>query len=273
MSETPATDPTKGTGKFSPFAGCSIFIIAGALALGMIGFTAWSYFKVKEKIEGFTGENPKPIELVDTTGKEVQQTALKAKFVGFRHNIEAKHKGEMTLDADEMNLAIATFDILKPHRENLYITAIRDGQIEAQVSYPVKSRIGSDTMRYLTGSVTIKPELVEGGAFPRVMQIRPDKQGDIPDEFRKFISETLLHPIVNDKELGPLFKSLSSVEVKGDELILQTDPDYKAPTTPEESTRESILDRFALGFGIIAVIFLGIVAALIIISRRKAKSS
>ncbi len=274
MSDDIATTTQAGedsTKKFSPFAGCSIFIIAGCLALGMIGFTAWSYFKVKEKIEGFTGENPKPITLVDTQGKEAEQTALKAKIVGFRHNIEAKHAGEMTLNADEMNLAIATFDILKPHRENFYISAIRDGQIEAQVSYPVKSRMGSDEMRYLTGSVIIEPELVEGGAFPRIMEIRADKDGDIPDEFKKFISETLLHPIVNDKELGPLFKSLSSVEIKGDALIVKTDPDYKAPDAPKEEDTDSFMQKFMIGFGIVAVIFLAFVAMIIIISRRKAK--
>lgn len=260
-------------GKFSPFAGCSIFIIAGTLALGMIGFTAWSYFKVKEKIESFTGETPKPIELVDTKGKEAEQTALKAKLVGFRHKIEAKHKGEMTLNADEMNLAIATFDILKPHRKNFYITAIRDGQIDAQVSYPVKSSMGSDEMRYLTGTIIIKPELVEGGAFPRITEIKPDKGSEIPEEFKKFISETLLHPIVNDKELGPIFKSLSSVEIKGDTLVLQTDPDYKAPDAPDEGKQQSFLDRFMIGFGVIAVIFLAIVSFVIILSRRKAKQS
>ena len=183
----PAAD--KGTGKFSPFAGCSIFIIAGCLALGMIGFTTWSYFKVKEKIESFTGENPKPITLVETKGKEAEQTALKSKFVGFRHHIEAKHKSEMTLNANEINLAIATFDILKPHRNNLYITAIRDGQIEAQVSYPVKSSLGSDQMRYLTGTIIIEPELVEGGAIPRIVESRPDKKGSIPEEFKKLISD------------------------------------------------------------------------------------
>ena len=50
-------------------------------------------------------------------------------------------------------------------------TAIRDGQIEAQVSYPVKSSLGSDQMRYLTGTIIIEPELVEGGAFPRIVEI------------------------------------------------------------------------------------------------------
>ncbi len=79
--------------------------------------------------------------------------------------------------------------------------------------------------------------------------------------------------MVNDKEIGPLFKSLSSAEIKGDTLVLKTDPDYLAPSAPEESSKKSFLDRFMVGFSVIAVIFLAIVAAIIILSRRKAKKS
>jgi hypothetical protein len=266
------SDSEKGTGKFSPFAGCSIFIIAGALAAGMIGFTIWTYFKVKDTIAGFTEESPNAIELVETKGQESAQTALKSKLVGFRHNIETKHKAEITLDADELNLAIATFDILKPHRNNLSISAIKDGHIEADISFPVKSRMGSDEMRYLNGSITVQPELVEGAAFPRVMEIRPAKPGDIPDEFKKFISETLLRPLHEDKELGPIFKRLSAVEIKDNTLVLYTNPEYVAPDAPPED-REPMFERLMTGFAVIAVIFLAIVATIIILSRRKAKQS
>lgn len=266
------SDSEKGMGKFSPFAGCSIFIIAGALAAGMIAFTIWTYFKVKDTIAGFTEEAPRSIELVETKGRESAQTALKAKLVGFRHNIEARHQAEITLDADELNLAIATFDILKPHRHNLAISAIKDGHIEAAISFPVKSRMGSDEMRYLNGSITVQPELVEGAAFPRVMEIRPAKPGHIPDEFKKFISETLLRPLHEDKELGPVFKRLSAVEIRDKTLVLRTDPDYVAPDAPPED-KEPMFERLMTGFAIIAVVFLTLVAAIIVLSRRKAKQS
>ena len=272
MSDTTqaAEEPTQ---KFSPFAGCSIFIIAGILVLGMIGFTTWSYFKVKGTIENFTSETPKPVTLLETENKKTEQTALQEKLTTFKNNINTKQKGELSLNAEEMNLAIASFEILKPLRENLYVTAIRDGQIEAQISYEIKSHMGSDQMRYLTGSLVIEPELVEGGAFPRIVEIKPDKGGSIPEEFQKFISESLLHKVVNDDKIGPLFKSLSAVEIKGNTLIVTTDPNYKAAETIETDSQQSSLDKFMIGFGIIAVIFLAIVSFIIILSRRKAKES
>ena len=261
-------DPTK---KFSPFAGCSIFIIAGVLAACMIGFTIWTYFKVKDTISGFTGESPQPIELVETKGKESAQTGLKAKLVGFRHHIEAKNKAQMTLNAEEMNLAIATFDILKPHRNNLTIAAINDGKIEAKIAFPVKSSMGSEEMRYLNATITIVPELVEGAAFPRITEVQPNTGGELPEQFKQFISETLLHPFREDKELGPLFTRLSAVEISGDTLVLHTNPDYQLPSQPNEEKKESMFERFMTGFAIIAVFFLAIVAVVIILSRRKQK--
>ncbi|MCP5537141.1 MAG: hypothetical protein H7A51_13050 [Akkermansiaceae bacterium] len=269
----PTQTEQDSTKKFSPFAGCSIFIIAGVLAAGMIGFTIWTYFKVKDTIAGFTGETPQAIELVDTTGKETAQTDLKAKLVGFRHNIEAKHKARMSLDAEEMNLAIATFDILKPHRNNLTITSISDGKMEADIAFPVKSSMGSEEMRYLNATITIVPELVEGAAFPRITAVRPNTGGDLPEQFKQFISETLLHPFREDKELGPVFNRLSAVEIVGNTLVLHTDPDYHLPSQPNEENKQSMFERFMTGFAVIAVIFLAIVAFIIILSRRKAKQS
>lgn len=270
-----ATDTTdeKGTGKFSPFAGCSIFIIAGVLAAGMIGFTIWTYFKVKDTVSGFTEEKPQAIELAQTDGNESAQTDLKAKLVGFRHHIEAKNKAQLALNTEEMNLAIATFDILKPHRKNLTITSIHDDQIDANIAFPVKSSMGSDEMRYLNASITIKPELVEGAAFPRITSVKPNTGSELPEQFKQFISETLLHPFREDKELGPVFNGLSALEIKDNTLVLHTSPDYHPPSLPTEEKKNTMFERFMTGFAIIAVIFLAIVAFIIILSRRKAKQS
>ena len=222
---------------------------------------------------GHTGESPQAIELIDIEGKESAQTALKAKLVGFRHNIEAKHEAQITLDAAEMNLAIATFDILKPHRNHLIITCIEAGHIEAKIAFPVKSGMGSDAMRFINALIIIKPELVEGAAFPRITSVQASTGGEVPEQFRHFISETLLHPLKEDKELGPIFSSLSAADIEGNALVLHNDPDYQPITQPTEEIKQSMFERLMTGFAVIAVIFLAIVSLIIILSRRKAKKS
>jgi len=261
-------EPTR---KFSPFAGCSIFIVAGVIAASMLGFTVWSYFKVKNTIAGFTDESPQNIELIDLNGQESAQIEIKEKLVAFRHQIEADHEAQMSLNADEMNLAIATFDILKPHRGHLNITSVGQERIVAEIAFPVKSSIGSDTKRFINATILIQPELVEGAAFPRITEVRPKSRGSVPEEFRHFISETLLQPLHEDDELGPVFNGLSAVELKGNRLVLYTNPDYLPPSEPTEGQKQSMFERFMTGFAIIAVFFLAIVAFIIILSRRKAQ--
>ena len=75
-----------------------------------------------------------------------------------------------------------------------------------------------------------------------------------------------------DEELTPIFNSLSAVELKDNTLILRTDPAHSPASAPPKDT-QPLLNRFMKGFSIIAVIFLSIVTAIIILSRRKAKLS
>ena len=269
-------DAEKGTGKFSPLAGCSMFIITGGIALMIVIVGLWVGNEMQNQIRSFTEENAQDVQSVDLNGKESAQVALKSKFVGFRHDIEAKHKAEITLSAEELNLSVATFEILKPQRGRLFISGVQDDQITADISYPLKDgmmSIFTGKVRYLNGSITIEPELVEGAVFPRIVEIKPAAGGSIPEELRQEISKTILHPIMNDEELGPLFKSLSSVEIKDNTLIVQTDPGYQIPDAPVEETPKTFLDRFMIGFGVISVIFLAIVSFILILSRRKAKES
>ena len=257
--------------KFSPFAGCSIFIIAGAIALGMISFLIWSYFQTRDMVESFTDEKSQAIQAADVSGKESEQVALKSKLLGFRHNIEAKHKSEITLNAEEMNLAIATFNILKPHQGALSIDSIDTDGIQATISFPTKSRMRSDENRYINATLTIQPELVDGAAFPRITAIKTNQQAEIPEQFKQFISETLLKPLYDDKELGPTFQSLSAVKIKDNTLVLSTDPEYQVEQSDPAENTELTIDRLLKGFAVIAIVFLALVTIIIILSRRKTK--
>jgi len=268
------SDEKKNDNKqFSPFAGCSIFIIAGLIAVGMITFLIWSYYQERDRIEGFTDEAPKAIEMVKTEDREVAQVDLKSKLLGFRHNIEAKNTDKITLDAEEMNLAIATFDILKPLRTTLHVTRIHEGAVEADISFPTKSRMRSDTKRYINATLTIEPELVDGAAFPKITAIQTDNGTTIPNEHQKLISESLLKALYDDKELGPLFRGLSAVEIKDDTLVLHTDPQYEVEEAQTTNSTELAIDRLLKGFAIIAIVFLSIITLIIILSRRKNATS
>ena len=274
MPEATPAEQEPAKSKFSPFAGCAIFIIAGVLAIGMITFTFWMGTRVESTIEGFTQEKPKTIEQTDITGKESQQVSLKNKLMGFRHQIETEKTGDITLTVEDINLAIATFEILKPQRGSLHVTSISADGIRAEISNPINSKMSNiiskeKTFRHLNGTIFIQPELVEGAVFPRITTITPDGGGSVPDEFRQQISKTLLAPFKDDKEIGPLFTKLSSVEIKDNTILLKTEPGLEQTDALPADTKP-ITERFMKGFAIVAVVFLAIIGAIIILSRRKA---
>ena len=128
-------------------------------------------------------------------------------------------------------------------------------------------------MRFINATILIVPELVEGAAFPRITKVNTHTGTEMPEQFRQFISETLLHPLREDKDLGPLFSSLSGVYIEGSTLILETDPQHQPVTQPSSEKKQSMFERLMTGFSIIAVFFLAIVSVIIILSRRKAKNS
>ncbi len=240
----------------------------------MVTFTFWMGTRIESTIKGFTQEKPKTIQQTDTTGKESQQVTLNNKLTEFRHQIEAQKPGKLTLTADEINLAIVTFDILKPQRGSLHIISITPDGIRAVVSNPINSKMSNiitkeKTYRHLNATIFIQPELVEGAIFPRITNIAPDGGGSVPDEFRQQISKTLLAPFKDDTEIGPLFTRLSAVAIKDNTIILETEPgEQQTDALPADTA--PIVERFMKGFALVAVVFLAIIGAIIILSRRKA---
>ena len=259
-----------GKEKFSPFAGCLILIIAGLLIGGVIGYSTWSYFKVKETIVSFTDETPQNIKLVSLETREKERTNLTKKLTAFKKQIDTRKQDSITLNVDELNLAIASYEILKPNREKIYLTEITQDGIQATIAYPVKAGLKTGALRSINAEINIVPELVDGALFPTVTAVTTSKTNDIPQEFKKFISESMLHPLRNDEKLGDLFQRFSKVELTDGALLIETDPSYDSEAVLPDDTRP-IVNRFMKGFAIVAVIFLCIVTAVIFLSRRQAQ--
>ena len=264
-----------GEGEFSPFAGCSIFIVAGVLVAGMVSFLIWQYFQTKEMVRGFTDEQPQSVELISVKGKEVAQVALKTKLEGFRYRVETKKQGRITLSALELNLAIVSFDILKPHRGALHISRIDQQGIHGEISFPTRWKMFSDAKRYINAEILVVPELVDGAVFPKIVEIHTKNNSEVPETFKQFIAETLLDPLFRDEEIGPVFRGLTAVNLEGDHLVLSSDPEQRLEGKGEVNTQvtcsksELAIDRTLKGFAVVSVVFLLFVGLVIVLNRRK----
>lgn len=271
MSETESTE-IEGAGKFSPFAGCLMMLIVGLMVAGVIVYSWWSYGQVKSTVEGFTQEVAQEVPLIDVSSMEAAQKSLDEELKAFRVSVESNELAELSLTAEELNVAIASYEILAPNREKIFISGISDKGVEATISYPVNAAAFSDNRRHLNGRVTMMPEINGGALFPVVKQVTTPSGVDIPDRFKEFITETMLHPIRNHEELGVLMKRISSVSIKGESIVILAEPGFVAAGELPDDT-QPILNRFMKGFAIVAVVFLFIVSLIIFVSRRKASST
>lgn len=275
MSDAEVTDSQADSpkvGKFSPFAGCLIMVIVGLLIAGIIVYSWQSYKQVQATVHGFTEKAPAELAIMDVSDRGAEQKALSEKLKGFKTLVDKKQAGSLSLNADELNLAVATYEILEPNRGQISVTSISESGVEAAISYPVKAGFSSDEKLYLNGVITMLPEVTKGSLFPTVKSVRTARGDDIPQEFKKFISESMLHPVRNDEELGALLQRIARVELVGEEILLHVDPDYVAEGALPDDT-QPIINRFMKGFGIVAIVFLFIVSIIIFLARRKAKTT
>ena len=68
----------------SPFAGCLILILALAILVFLIGFSAWMPFRQAAEIEKFTKPDPAPLEIDPIAGNETKVNALVERLEAFR---------------------------------------------------------------------------------------------------------------------------------------------------------------------------------------------
>ncbi|MGJ8676148.1 MAG: hypothetical protein ACSHX0_01385 [Akkermansiaceae bacterium] len=268
-SQKPAS---RVVGKFSPFAGCLIFIVLALVVTGVITYTWMSYKQVQATIVGMTEETPQVIEIDEAKGQEASLAHLSIKLNDFKNAINTQTLSSLTLSKSELNLAIANYALLEPNRGKLRVHSISNEAIAAEVSYPVKSGFRSEKKLYLNGMAQIVPEIKEGALFPSVTSVLTPAGVEVPAEFRKFISESMLHPLRNDEEIGRIFQNVSDVKTSDGSVTLYIDPSYIAPGTLPDDT-SPITNRFMKGFALIAVVFLLIVAVIIFLSRKKSQNT
>ena len=270
--EVEAISEDKRTGKFSPFSGCLIAIILTMVVAGVVSYSIYSYKQVQETFAGLAEGTPQEVSLFEAEGNEALINTLTDKLKTFQSAMNAQSETQLELSADDLNLAIASYAILEPHRGKIFVESISEEFIEAEVSYPIKTELFSDQLQYLNAKINIVPEIKDGSFYPFVTSVDTASGNEVLAEIKKFFSESMLHPLRNDEEIGPLFEQISGIELADGKITLLADPSYEsAEALPDDIN--PMIQRFMKGFAIIAIIFLLIVAVIIILSRRKANQT
>lgn len=270
------TPNIEATGKPTPLAGCTIFLVIIGMVTFLAIFATYQYREYKAEIVNISQEQPKEIPLTPTTD-EPAIIALTTKLNTFSTQVKTGKKTEIAFTPAELNLAIAHYEKLKAFRNQMHIASIKgntapegeptNGYILTDIAFPV--RAGLDGIRHLNGTMKMDPVIAKGAIFPIVTEITPDTGNPVPPKFTKEFPTFLFNGYFQDKDLEAVYHKLSKVELRDNEMVIISDPTITQPDLiPEDTSYEE--KRFFSIIGLLAFMFITTLAFFLWAKKRKA---
>ncbi len=261
-------EPADETSKFNPIAGCSIFVVIILMISFLTIMFVWQGNEHEDAIHAITEETEKPTTIASEEAQGPPEE-LKEKLTAFSTSVRAKKLTKLSLDADELNLFIAQHERLESLRGRLYITEITDEVIHADICFPVradasfgafvKSLFSDESegkMRYLNGTMTMEPEIVQGSIFPRILTITPNNKHAVPKKYIREFPTFLFSEYRNDESIADVLHEMDDVQLVAGTLSITSDPKQSSKDTDvsQEAYDDKLISAVAL-FGLFVFIF------------------
>jgi len=271
----------------SPFAGCLILIVMALVILVLISSAGYFLKKQTNAYKTFTEEIANPAPIADPKAHETEFNSLVNRLRHFDHEVSNDRAAQLSLSAQDLNLAIAHFEILKSYRGQFHFEKITPTDISGTIHLPfnstaklpnfVRSSLKIESRENnLNGTFTGTPLLTDGKLILNVSEITPSK-GEVPEELLSGISRFLISGELEQKaeddpenipELLKVLRKLTSIEMSNDSLVFLYSPDSRPPSVKEESDAMATKAKHLVALG--AVIFiLTMILFFILMSRRQ----
>ncbi len=274
----------------SPFAGCLILIVMAVVILVLISSAAYFLKKQTDAYKTFTDEEARPAPVADPKAHESEFNSLVNRLRHFDHEVNNGRAAELALSTQDLNLAIAHFDVLKSYRGQFHFEKITGTNISGTIHLPfnstsklpgfVRSSLGIESRENnLNGTFTGTPLLTDGKLILNVSEITPSK-GEIPEELLSGISRFLISGELEQKaeddpknipELLKTLRKLTSIELREESLIFSYTPDSKPPSVKEESDAMATKAKQLVALGAVIFILTMILFFILMSRRQKAK--
>lgn len=274
----------------SPFAGCLILIVMAVVVLILAASAAYSVVKQTEAYKTFTETEPKPAPIADLEGQETELNSLIARLRHFDHEMSNDRPAQIELDRDDLNLAIAHFEVFQSFRGQLYFKTITANHLLGTLHYPFRST--GDLPKFireplkievrennLNGTFIGTPLLTDGKLIITMESITPTK-GEIPDEFFQQISRFLISGQLEQElkddpkkepELLTKLKKLTSLSLEEGKLTLGFSPDATPPSAQIEANAMATKAKQLVALGAIIFILTMILFFVVLSRRQKAR--
>ena len=215
------------TGEFSSYYGCYIIVMAAFVFLGIVAWSAWSFFQQDREIGKITVDAPAQFPVESRTEEQIK--ALREKLAAFGEAAKDGKPATLALTLDELNavIQVAPDTGYGHYREIVRLTKTdpASNSLIADLSMPLrKLKFWEGKMRYLIGEGTFKMLIHEEGLDARLVDVRvPGKTP--PSGFLDNLQIwTWIAPYRKQEPLGAMLKGIKKVTVTETGLTLSTSP-------------------------------------------------
>ena len=213
------------TAEFSSYYGCYIIIMAAVMFLGMIGWTAWSFFS-QDKALDLISQNER-VGLRDVPLSPDHEKELLARLAAFGEASKAGRPAELTLKLDDLNqiVRLAPDTGYGTYREIVRFTRTdpAKNQLIADLCMPLKkAKFWEGKFRYLVGEGVFQVLIHEEGIDAKLIDVRvPGKT--VPQGFVGNLEVwPWIAPYRKQEPIGAMLKGIKKVTVHADGLSLST---------------------------------------------------
>lgn len=265
----------------SPYAGCAILIAALLVMVFLIGFSVSVLFRQSAAIAEFTDEKPALIPAEPLEDREPELNRLAEKLETFRLAVDGEESAEMTLTAEEMNLAIAAYEPFKDFRGTLRVASVSPREIRLEISFPLNGRprlakegeagwIASDP-RFLNGTMVAEPGLLNREIVLRIADIEVPGKKVAPEFIAQMSPYRVAERYVGGEGMGGVMAKLTAVELgEGTLRFVKTAGVIPSDTITREQV-DSASQKLFIFFAVAASLFLLFVAFVIFLGLRLKK--
>lgn len=262
----------------SPFAGCAILIAALAVMVFLIGFSVLTLFRQFNEIAKFTEEKPIPIEVSSLENKEPELNNLAERIEVFRQQLAGDGETSLALSADDINLAIATYDAFKELRGTFRVVHIEGETLHIAISFPLNGKprlarkeepgwIASDS-RYLNGTLVARPHLLKHEVVLRLDTIEVPGKKVAPEFIDQMSPYRITERYLADKVIGPAMAKFTRVEVANGKVVLTRKPHEIPADRITDAQVDSGSRKLFTTLGIAAALFLTFAGIIVLIGLR-----
>ena len=265
----------------SPFAGCAILIAALLVMVFLIGFSVSVLFRQSAAIAEFTDEKPSLIPLEVLEDRESELNRLAEKLEAFRLAVDSEESAEMSLTAEEINLAIAAYEPFKDFRGTLRVSSVSPQEIRLKISFPLNGRprlakeneggwIASDP-RFLNGTMVAEPGLLNREIVLQIREIEVPWKKVAPEFIAQMSPYRVAERYVGGEGMGAVMAKLTAVELgEGTIRFIKTTGVVPSDTITREQV-DSASQKIFIFFAVAASLFLLFVAFVIFMGLRLKK--